>query len=137
MQPQSAHDRYAGNSALAHRAVKVEQHPIAEFQIFSANALDFRIVQLAGVRNRGAVVILHLDRAGITGVPAPWKSQLPGAAVRTKQGAECAKLKPAHVKLCCEFGSGNESADIRSPIRDSCQPRVDRDGNLGLQCLPC
>ena len=95
MQPQCAHDRHTRGGAFVYRAVQVRQHAITQFQVLSTDRLDLRIVQLIGVRNRGAIVIADFNGSGITRVPAPGESQFPGAAVRAEQGAEGSELKPA------------------------------------------
>src|SRR5260370_26566341 len=102
-----------------HDAVQIRKQPIAEFQIFAADGLDLRVVQLAWIRNRRTVVVSNFDRTGVAGIPSPRQAQLPGTAMRAKQRAECSELKPSQVELGGELFRRNEASDVGSPTGNS------------------
>ena len=52
-----------------------------------------------------------------------------------KQWAECSELKPTKIEFGGEFFGGDETADIRAPIRNSAQAGVNADRDVVLECL--
>src|SRR5580692_11795427 len=136
MQPQSAQDGHPGCRAFVHSAVEVGKHFVAQFKILSANDFDLLIVQLAGIRNRGAVVIVDFDRAGVASVPAPREPELPCAPVTPKEWAKSSELKPAQVKFGGEFFRGHKTTNIRAPVRNSRQSRIDSNRDMNSERLP-
>src|SRR5690348_18389554 len=106
MQPERAYDGHAGLRAFVHGAIEIGQQAVTEFQVFAANRLDLRIVQLAGVGNRRAAVIADFDWPRITGIPSPGQAQFPRASMAAKQRAEGAELEPAEVEFGGEFLRG-------------------------------
>src|SRR5208283_3542105 len=137
MQPQGAHDGRPGGRTFANDAVEIRQHAVAQFEIFPADGFHVRVVQLAGIRKRGSSVIVDFGRTGVSGVPSPRETEFPGAAMAAEQGAKGAKLKPAKIELGSKFWRWNKSADICTPIRNSCKGRVEGNGNVSLQGFPC
>src|SRR5215471_21869208 len=93
-------------------------------------------MQFTGVRNRRTPVVADLHRTRIAGVPSPGEAQFPSAAMAAKERAEGAELKPAQVKLRCEFLCGDETADVCPPVRDAGQRGIDGDGNVDLESVP-
>src|ERR1700722_2595276 len=89
VQPQSAHDRNAGSGAFPHRTVEVGQEAVKQFQVFPADRLYPRVVQLARIGNNSASVIVDLYGTGIAAVPTPGKPQFPGAAMTTEERTKC------------------------------------------------
>src|SRR5258708_39898913 len=105
VQPESTHDRHAGRRALMYGTVKIGKHSVAQLEILAADGFDLLVVQLAGIRNCGAVVIIDFDGAGGAGVPPPGQAELPGTAVRAEQRTKSAELQTAQVKFGGEFPS--------------------------------
>src|SRR5271165_1879981 len=108
-----------------YNAVQIGHEPVPKLQKPSANPLDLRVVKLAGIRHRALRVASDLNRSGVTGVPTPRQSQFPVPTMASEQGAERAKLKPAYVKLSRELFGRHKASDIRAPVGDSAETRVD------------
>ena len=97
MQPQSAHDRHAGGRTFMHGTVEIGQQAVAQFKILSAGRFHASVMQLAGIRNGSAVVIVDFYGTGITRVPSPGKAQFPGTAMTAEKWTERSELKPTQV----------------------------------------
>jgi len=110
MQPQRAHRRQSGVAGLAHQGVIVRQQSVAQFEEFSTDRLDFGVMEFRRIGAAGS-----FNRAKFGSVPAPWKAQMPGAAMRTKQGIEGRELKPTRVKLAGKRPGRHESTDVSAP----------------------
>src|SRR5215831_19816054 len=106
-----------------HGRVKIRHQAIAQFEILAADGLDGGIMKLTliGIR-RAAGVVRHLAWSRLAGIPTPRQPQMPRSPVRAKQRTESPELKPAHMQLAGVFLRGNEAADVRAPVRYSCQP---------------
>src|SRR6266567_3757635 len=136
MEPQRTQDGHACGGTFPYGAVEIRQQPVTQFQVFAADRLDLRIVKLARIGDGGTVVIVDLERSGIACIPAPWKAQLPVPAMGTEERAKCAELEPTQIQLRREFFSGHKSDDVRSPVWNDRERRIDGDGNVNLQSLP-
>src|SRR5579863_5200451 len=132
MEPQRAHHGQSSDRALTHNAIKIGEHPVAEFQIFAADRLDLLVVQLARIRKCRSIVISDLCRTGIASAPSPRQAQFPGTAVRSEQSAECPELEPSQVEFGRELLRRHESANVRTPIRNAGERSVDCDRHLRL-----
>src|SRR5438132_4898811 len=136
MEPQRTQDGHACGGTLPYGAVEIRQESVTQFQVFAADRLDLRIMELARIRNGGTVVIVDLERSGITCIPTPWKAQLPVPTMGTEERAEGTKLEPAQIQLRREFLRGHEPADVRSPVGNARKRGSDGDRNVNLQPRP-
>src|SRR6185436_12353022 len=136
VEPQRAKYGHTGSGALMYGAIEVREKPVAQFEIFAADRLDLRIMQLVRLWNRALLVAADLDRTGIAGVPSPGQPQFPSASVATKEWTERAELKPAQIEFGSEFVGRNKTPNIRTPERNTGQRGINGDRHLRLQGLP-
>src|SRR5262249_11360379 len=97
---------------------------------------DLGIVQFARVGVGRFAIVCYLVDAWFASIPAPGQSQVPGSTVRPEERAEGAKLEPPHVQLTCIFPGRDKAANVRAPVCNATQPRVDRDSYMRSQRLP-
>jgi uncharacterized protein YbjT (DUF2867 family) len=82
---------------LAYGRVEIRQKLVAEVEVLAADLLDLGVVEILG---RGKKFGVILNGSGVAAVPAPREAKHPGAAMRSEERAEGAKLEPADI----EFG---------------------------------
>src|SRR2546421_2159000 len=137
MQPERAHDWHSSLAAFTHRRVEIGHQPITQLEILATDRLDHRIMKLALIRIGGAAgVIRDFAHTQFSGVPTPRQAQMPRSPMRSKEGAESAELKPAHMQLAGVLLRRHEAADVCAPVRYSRQRGINRNRNMSLQRLP-
>src|SRR5262249_40413015 len=132
MQPQCTHNGHSGKRPLMHNAVQIRQHAVAQLEVLAANRLDLRIVQFAGIRESRSFVPTNFGGTCLARVPAPRQAELPGAPVAAEKCAESSELEPTQIQLGGKLLCWNEAADVRAPVRNPGESRIDGDGNVRL-----